>query len=75
MLSPKSVVKLLTAVKSNDQTLRWLEHLSHLLLETKYIKPDTVNAINGWMEQHEDEYLDELKVIEEDLKKLGALAL
>lgn len=72
---PKSVVKLLNAVKSNDQTLRWMEHLSHLLLETRYIKPDTVNAINGWIEQHEEDYLKELEELDEDLKRLGALAL
>lgn len=72
---PKRVTKLLGVISSDDQTLRWMQHLSHLLLETKYIKPGTVSAIASWIDAHEPEYQKELLNLDEDLKKLGAEAL
>lgn len=72
---PKRVTKLLGVISSDDQTLRWMQHLSHLLLETRYIKPGTVSAISSWIDAHEPEYQKELLELDQDLKKLGAGAL
>ncbi|HMP53955.1 MAG TPA: alpha/beta hydrolase, partial [Candidatus Melainabacteria bacterium] len=72
---PRRVTKLLGSVSSDDQTLRWMQHLSHLLLETKYINSDTVSAIASWIDAHEDKYKKELEALDKELVELGAESL
>ena len=72
---PRRVTKLLGSVSSDDQTLRWMQHLSHLLLETKYINSDTVSAIASWIDAHEDKYKKELEDLDKELVELGAESL
>ncbi|MBK9142338.1 MAG: alpha/beta fold hydrolase [Candidatus Melainabacteria bacterium] len=72
---PKHVVKLLKSIKSDDQTLRWMDHLSHLLLETYYMKAETVEALATWIEAHEEDHDGEMKVVREELRMLGAKAI
>lgn len=69
---PKEVVKLCSSIHSNDQTLRWMDSLSHLLLETKHVKPATVDAISTFMYQHEEERQKEWETVKSELKQLGA---
>lgn len=69
---PGHVLGLTKNIRSDDQTLRWMDHYSHLLLETAYLKTGTVDAITTWLEQHEEPHLKEMKIIEKELKELGA---
>ncbi|MBX9694380.1 MAG: lysophospholipase, partial [Cyanobacteria bacterium] len=69
---PQRVVKLCGKIKSDDQTLRWMDHLSHLLLETKYLKPATIAAMVSFLESHATERTEELEQIHGELKLLGA---
>jgi len=68
---PGAVVKLSENVRSSDQTMKWLYAHSHLLLETAYIQPATINAITNWFDNHEPSHLADLKKVRDDLKSLG----
>ncbi len=47
-----AVVKLLSTLKSSDQTVRWFHSRGHILLETAHIKPDTMQTVCGWLVEH-----------------------
>lgn len=69
---PKKVVQLCSDIRSDEQTLRWMDNVSHLLLETKYLKPATVEAVVSFIHSQEGERQHELAEIESDLKQVGA---
>jgi len=69
---PKKVVKLCGDIRSDEQTLRWMDNVSHLLLETKYLKPATIEAIVSFIRSREQERQQELAEIKSDLNQLGA---
>lgn len=69
---PSAITKLARAIPSSDQTLRWLHAHGHILLETDYLRPATVDAITTWLYQHNAEHAQRAKKIEDDLAKLGA---
>ncbi len=69
---PSAITKLARAIPSSDQTLRWLHAHGHILLETEYLRPATIDAISAWLYQHDAEHLQRMKAIEADLSKLGA---
>lgn len=52
LLKSNAVVLLLERLKSKDQTIRWFHERGHILLETPYIKPDTLETVQGWLVQH-----------------------
>jgi alpha-beta hydrolase superfamily lysophospholipase len=68
---PHAVTELTRSIRSNDQTLRWLYNQSHLLLETSHISGATVAAITDWFDDHEPAHLEEIKQIEQDIRRLG----
>ncbi len=72
---PKDIVKLSNCVRSDDQTLRWFQHFSHLLLETRFVQPQAVDAITNWMEAHDEAHLSEMQGVMKELKLLGAEGL
>jgi alpha-beta hydrolase superfamily lysophospholipase len=47
-----AVIDLLTDLKSDDQTVKWFTNRGHLLLETSYIRQDTLETVNNWLFQH-----------------------
>lgn len=51
-IKANAVVLLLTHLRSTDQTVKWFHERGHILLETAYIKPDTMEAVVGWLRQH-----------------------
>lgn len=69
---PKKVVKLCGDIRSDEQTLRWMDHVSHLLLETRYLKAATVEAVVSFIRSMEEERQQELAEIKNDLKQVGA---
>ncbi len=69
---PGKVVKLCRDIRSDDQTLRWMDNVSHLLLETKYLKPATVAAMVSFIGAREPDRQKELAETKSDLVKLGA---
>lgn len=47
-----SVMILLSELRSNDQTVKWFHERGHILIETAFIKPDTMEAITVWLDSH-----------------------
>jgi len=39
-------------LKSTDETVKWFVGRGHLLLETPYVLPETVETVSGWLLQH-----------------------
>lgn len=48
----EAVMLLLSQLKSTDQTVKWFHERGHILLETSYIKPDTMGSVVGWLDSH-----------------------
>ena len=55
VVKSNAVVSLLGCLKSTDQTIRWFNARGHLLLETDFIRPDTMQIVTGWLKEHVDE--------------------
>jgi alpha-beta hydrolase superfamily lysophospholipase len=55
VVKSNAVVSLLGCLKSTDQTVRWFNARGHLLLETEYVYPDTMQIVAGWLKEHVDE--------------------
>lgn len=68
---PSAVLKLSKNIHSSDQTVRWLHAHGHLLLETAYLKPATMDAIDIWVREHEPTGELQEKEIGEDIQELG----
>ncbi len=47
-----AVVLLMSRLKSQDQQVRWFENRGHILIETSHIRPDTMETIVGWLDNH-----------------------
>ena len=47
-----AVVLLMSRLKSQDQQVRWFDNRGHILIETAHIRPDTLNTIVGWLNNH-----------------------
>lgn len=47
-----AVILLMSRLKSQDQQVRWFEDHGHILIETAHIKPDTMQTIVGWLNDH-----------------------
>ncbi len=54
LLKSNAVVKLISKAKSKDQTVRWFSDRGHLLLETAYLPPETLDTVNNWLQVHID---------------------
>lgn len=52
MIRANGVVTLMTHLKSSDETIKWFNGKGHLLLETPYVMPETVETVSGWLLQH-----------------------
>lgn len=52
VLRPDAVMTLLSKLPSKDQTVKWFSHRGHILLETDYVKPDTMEAVVSWVNAH-----------------------
>lgn len=68
---PHALARISENIRSSDQTLRWLDHHGHLLLETHYMRAATVAALTDWVDDHEPARLSEISQIEQDIRALG----
>ena len=68
---PEAIVQLSEVTHSTDQTLRWLDQTGHLLLETSFLKPGTVNSLDNWFDNHQDGHMAEIQVLHEGIRGLG----
>jgi len=69
---PDGVIRLCKNIPSADQTLRWLDAHGHLLLETEYLRPGTIDAVSNFIEDHQPDHEVEAIKIQKDILKLGA---
>src|SRR5262249_16148089 len=51
---PKAITTLAKDIPSSEQTIKWLHAHGHLLLETSYLKPATVDTLADWMKQQDE---------------------
>lgn len=72
---PREVVKLAKQIESTDQTIRWLTGYSHLLLETAYIQPPSLDAIADFIDDHDPDRQVVKKDLYGQMLKLGAKEL
>jgi lysophospholipase len=52
MLHANAVNDLLAHAKTKDQTIHWFNGRGHLLLETGYVQPDTLQTVTSWLQDH-----------------------
>jgi alpha-beta hydrolase superfamily lysophospholipase len=52
VLRADAVMTLLSKLRSQDQTVKWFSQRGHILLETEYVRPDTMDAVVSWLNQH-----------------------
>jgi len=68
---PRAVANLAQHIRSSDQTMKWLHAHGHLLLETAYIRPATIDAITDWFDARTVAHKEQLRAMQEDLRALG----
>jgi len=69
---PHAVTSLSKQIHSSDQTIRWFHAHGHLLLETAYLKPATVEALANWVEQHDAAHEAFAKSVQDEILRFGA---
>jgi len=68
---PHAVASLAQHIHSSDQTMKWLYAHGHLLLETEYIRPATIDAITDWFDAQTAAHKVILRTMQDDLHALG----
>jgi len=68
---PQAVASLAQHIRSSDQTMRWLHSYGHLLLETEYVRPGTIDAITDWFRARTAMHKEEMQAMQTDLQALG----
>ena len=70
-VKPEAVTKITENIKSANQTIRWLDHHDHLLLESEFIRTATVDSLLDWSEDLSPERKQELAKMHQLLMDLG----
>ncbi|MBX9720647.1 MAG: lysophospholipase [Candidatus Obscuribacterales bacterium] len=52
---------LMAKLKSQDQQVRWFDDRGHILIETSHIKPDTMETILAWLQDHNAGFDNEMQ--------------
>ena len=52
LFKPQDFSMLTALIKSQDKTIQWFPKRGHILLETKYMKPDTADVVMSWLDKH-----------------------
>lgn len=71
---PHAVTKLMGNVRSSDQTARWLYAHGHLLLETAYLRPATLDSIDVWIREQSPAHAQEMTAIKQEILQVGGKA-
>lgn len=68
---PRAVTRLVGKIQSAGQTIRWLNAHGHLLLETSYLRPATLDAIDAWINDNSPAHTREMTAIKTEILQLG----
>lgn len=68
---PDAVTQITQNIKSANQTIRWLDHLDHLLLESDFIRAATVDSLTDWSDDQAEDRQKELAEIHKLMLELG----
>lgn len=68
---PRAVTRLVCNIPSSNQTIRWLDAHGHLLLETRYLRPATLDAIDIWVGANSPAHEREATAIKTEFLQLG----
>lgn len=52
MVKAKGVRLLAESLKSNDKTIEWLSGSGHIVLETQYMRSDSMKIVTNWLSNH-----------------------
>lgn len=52
LFKPQDISLLTALMKSQDKTVKWFDKRGHILLETRYLQPDTAETVVSWLDQH-----------------------
>lgn len=52
MLHSKAVINLVSHLNSEDQTVKWFKNHGHVMLETAFVQPDVMQAVDRWLNDH-----------------------
>ena len=70
ILKASAVLKLLARTKCTDQTVCWFNDRGHVLLETAFLKPDTLKTVDSWLLEHVGEAQStQVSITESDASK------
>ncbi len=70
-VKPDAVTHITENIRSANQTIRWLDHLDHLLLESDYIRAATVDCLTDWSEDQSADRQKELADMHKLMQELG----
>jgi acylglycerol lipase len=72
---PKDVTRLTKNIHSTDQTIRWISGYGHLLLETDYLGPPSIDAITSFIDDHDQQQMEIRAELYKEMKRFGAKEL
>ena len=69
ILRTSAVNKLLARTKCTDQTVCWFNDRGHVLLETSFLKKDTLHAVDNWLLDHVGAQTTQVSITQSDATK------
>jgi alpha-beta hydrolase superfamily lysophospholipase len=69
---PHEITRLTKNIHSTDQTIRWISGYGHLLLETDYLGPPSIDAITSFIDDHDQESMQIRSELFKEMKRFGA---
>jgi alpha-beta hydrolase superfamily lysophospholipase len=61
ILKANAIIKLVSNLNSDDQTVKWLNHQGHMILEECQPRADVLQTIDDWFKTHVDKSVAEVK--------------
>ncbi len=58
-----------------ESPLGWLHAHGHLLLETAYLRPATLDSIDVWIREQSPEHVQEVTAIKQEILQVGGKAV
>lgn len=52
ILDAKAIIKLVSSLNSEDQTVKWFKNRGHMMLEECQPKPDVLQTVDDWFRSH-----------------------
>ncbi len=70
-VSPSDVTRLVRAIKSDDQTIKWFHAYGHLAFETDHLRAGVVTSLIGWFRERRPGYLPGLAELQKEIGAVG----